>query len=114
MMSYSFIKAKDFLSRFYYLLLPLCAETEQLCFRIEASCKQQCNVVEQTPSRLRVADHSVCSIYQSADDNGIYEENKGSNWLRVNRESARKRVIPFYFTVFNDLRAKYESNTCMN
>lgn len=41
--------------------------------RMKASCKQWCNVVEQTPSRLRVAAHFVCSIYQSKADSEIYE-----------------------------------------
>lgn len=63
--------------------------------RMEASCKQRCNVVEQTPSRLRVAAHFVCSIYQSKPDNKIYEWNKGNHRLRVNSGSQRKRNITF-------------------
>lgn len=51
----------------------LCAEMGPLSLRMEASCKQQRNVVEQTPSRLGVAAHFVCSIYQSKTDNEIYE-----------------------------------------
>ena len=62
---------------------------------MEASCKQRCNVVEQTPSRRRVASHFVCSIYQSKADNEIYEWNKGSHRLWVNNGSQRKRNAPF-------------------
>ena len=68
--------------------------------RMEASCKQRCNVVEQTPSRLRVAAHFVCSIYQSKADNEIYEWNKGSHRLRVNNRSQWKRDIPFFLSLF--------------
>lgn len=68
---------------FPFFLSPCWNRTTSL--RMEASCKQRCNVVEQTPSRLRVAAHFVCSIYQSKADNEIYEWNKGSHRHRVNK-----------------------------
>lgn len=68
--------------------------------RMEASCKQRCNVVEQTPSRLRVEAHFVCSIYQSKADNEIYEWNKGSHRLWVNNRSQRRRNSLSYLILF--------------
>lgn len=69
---------------------------------METSCKQRCNVVEQTPSRLRVAAHFVCSIYQSKPDNKIYEWNKGSHYLWVNTGSQRKRNLTFISLFLRD------------
>lgn len=76
--------------------------------RMEAFCKQRCNVVEQTPSRLRVAAHFVCSIYQSKADNEIYDWNKGSHRLRVNNGSQGKRDIPFYLIIFWGTKRKVQ------
>lgn len=76
--------------------------------RVKAACKQRCNVVEQTPSRLRVAAHFVCSIYQSKTDNEIYEWNKGNYRARVNNGSQRKRNIHFYFIIFEGTQHKVQ------
>lgn len=78
----------------FLLLCPvssLCAETGPFYLRIEATCEQRPNVVEQTPSRLGAAAHFVCSIYHSNADEEIYEQNKGSHQLWVNRESEGNR-----------------------
>lgn len=85
---------------------PCCNRTTSL--RMEASRKQRCNVVEQTPSRLRVAAHFVCSIYQSKADNQIYERNKGSHRLRVNNGSQRKRDIRFHFIIYKGTKHKVQ------
>lgn len=58
---------------FIFLFPVAVPKRDRFSLRMEASCKQQCNVVEQTPSRLRAAAHFVCSIYQSKTDNEIYE-----------------------------------------
>lgn len=62
--------------------------------RMKVSCKQQCNVAEQTPSRHRVAAH-FCSIYQSKADSEIYEGNKGGCWTQASDGCRRKRNIHY-------------------
>lgn len=92
----SYNRTEQGLANFAYIssfLSPCWNRTTFL--RMEASRKQRCNVVEQTPSRLRVAAHFVCSIYQSKADNEIYEWNKGRHRIRVNNGSQRKRNVPF-------------------
>lgn len=73
-------------------LSPRCSRiTSQ---RMKVSCKQRCNVVEQTPSRHGVAAHS-CSLYQSKADREIYEGNKGGCWTRASDGCQRKWNIHY-------------------
>lgn len=102
-------RARPCILGYISLFLSLCWN-RTTSLRMEASCKQRCNVVEQTPSRLRVAAHFVCSIYQSKADNEIYEWNKGSHRLRVNNGSQKKRNIPFISLFLRDRNTKYKSN----
>lgn len=79
----------DALSVFPSSCLP--AEPGPLLPGRRPPCERRRNVVEQTPSRLRVAAHFVCSIYQSEPDSEIYEGNKGGYQLRgKQRESAEE------------------------
>lgn len=83
----------------YFFLSPLW--TRIAFIRMKASCKQRCNVVEQTPSRLRVAAQFVCSIYQSKADSEIYEWNKANYRSLVNNASQSKKNIHFYLFYFS-------------
>lgn len=82
--------------------------------RMEASCKRQCNVVEQTPSRLRVAAYLVCPIYQSKADNEIYEWNKSS--LRVNKsvEEGYTFLISLFFLKGQNLKVQKHQATFLD